>query len=91
MEGMYIGEGSRRSAIVVHSETLIPINHATVVTNTIVVEEDFKTKVALNIKSIPKGTNLVLSGFYRNMYGVYARAEYNGRIYNIATQHLELV
>lgn len=46
-------------------------------------EEDFKTRIARDIKPIPKGTELRVDSILWNWYGTFLEVEYNNRIYSI--------
>ena len=46
-------------------------------------EEDSKTRIARDIKPIPKGTELRVDSILWNWYGTFLEVEYNDRIYSI--------
>ena len=46
-------------------------------------EEDSKTRIAQDIKPIPKGTELRVDSILWNLYGKFLEVNYNDRIYSI--------
>ena len=51
--------------------------------------EDWRTAIALNQKSIPAGTELEVLGVLSNFYGTYLKVIYKGSLYYIDPRKVE--
>ena len=51
--------------------------------------EDWRTAIALNQKSIPANTELIVIGVLSNFYGTYLKVIYKGSLYYIDPKKVE--
>ena len=51
------------------------------ITNCEILDEDWKTQLALGYPCIPPETEVTVIGTYNNYYGTFAKVQWNGNVY----------